>query len=165
MCWKYLNQRLCLRWSIDRLQICLAFLEQSLPFDRFTFGLSICVQGYLRTKLEDELQAVKQSFLPSLPRGIRGDSPKPTIQPIHQLHPMYSIFLPPIALLLEKKAIHFSQLRSRSRAGCSQAIKWHLMLKGSRIWFSFFSFGQSTAYGVPRPGIRSESQWQPMLKL
>lgn len=78
-----------------------------------TFGLCICVQ-YLSTKLEGWLQVMKQHFLQSSPRGIRGvPSPKPTVQLTHH-HTCVLDISPPTALLWRKRYLYRFQRLSNS---------------------------------------------------
>ena len=53
---------------------------------------------------------------------------------------------------------------NKSRMGKSVCFREYGNLKIS-FFLSFFSFGRPVAYGVPRPGIRSEPQLQPKPQL
>lgn len=110
------------RGDINRFQIHQLFLEQSLPLDRLTFGLNTCVQGYLKTELED-----RRKFCFTVCR-VCPEAPEFTIQSpqcngVINNTAVYSIFSPPVSLVGNKERVCFSRLRSRSVSGCSWAVK------------------------------------------
>ena len=106
------------RWGINRFQIHQLFLEQSLPLDRLTFGLSTFVQGYLKTG------ASSVSLRPAFAQRHQSSQSRAHSATESWTTPFFLPFFPSCFIGHNKERVYFSRLRSRSVSGCSWAVKW-----------------------------------------